>query len=97
MGEWKDIQPGVFRFEKEGDSMEGILLVKRENVGVNNSKAYIIENNDKEQLHVWGSTVLDDKMQLVKEGDKIRIIFKGIQKNAKKQDTKIFQVLKFEE
>ena len=94
---WKNIEPGVWKPEAPEDSVEGVLLVKRSDVGVNNSKAYIIEKDNHEQIHVWGSTVLDNKMELVKEGDKVKIVFKGIQKNQKKQDTKIFQVLKFEE
>ena len=100
MSEWEKIEPGllpVVKFEAEGDSVEGILIAKKENIGANNSKAYVLELPNKEFKHVWGTTVLDNKMQLIKEGDRVRIIYRGIQKNAKKQDTKIFEVLRFKE
>ena len=41
---------------------------------------------------VWGSTVLDDRMQYVKTGKKIRITFEGKTKNKRNQDVNLFRV-----
>ncbi len=89
--EFEIIEPNVWKSEKEGDSVEGTLISQRDEVGPNKSKTYHLEK-DKEQIMVWGSTVLDSRMDFVNIGDYVRITFKGTQKNTKGQDTKIFQV-----
>jgi len=89
--EFEEINPNVCSFEKEGDAVEGILIAKQDNVGVNESKAYHLEKDGK-QMMVWGTTVLNSRMDYVNVGDYIRITFKGTLKNAKGQDTKIFKV-----
>ena len=71
--------PDVFHFEKSGDSIEGIYLKKKTNVGENKANLYIIEVKGK-RVSVWGSTVLDDKMDEVKEGDLITITYLGKEK-----------------
>lgn len=90
---WESVDPGVWKPEKEEDSIEGTLLSKKENVGINESNAYYIETKDGTFM-VWGSTVLDDRMSLIPEGEKVRITYKGIQKNSRGQDVKIFKVEK---
>jgi len=41
---------------------------------------------------IWGSAVLDDRMQYAKIGDKIRITFNGKTKNKRNQDVNLFRV-----
>ncbi len=41
---------------------------------------------------IWGSAVLDDRMQYAKIGDKIRITFDGKTKNKRNQDVNLFTV-----
>jgi len=41
---------------------------------------------------IWGSTVLDDRMQYAKIGDKIRITFDGKTKNKRNQDVNLYTV-----
>lgn len=89
--QWEEVQAGVWKPEKEGDSIEGVLINKKDEVGINNSKAYYIENKDGVHM-VWGSTVLNERMQLVNVGELIKITYKGAQENKKGQPTKIFRV-----
>jgi hypothetical protein len=44
--------------------------------------------------NVWGSAILDERMAFVKQGDKVKITFKGLAKEAKKgrNPAKIFKV-----
>lgn len=91
--EFETIEPNVWKVEKEGDCVEGVLLRKQEKVGVNESMLYNLEK-DGSLIGVWGSTVLDDRMSFVAVGDYVRITFKGVQKNKKNQDVKIFKVEK---
>ena len=88
---WEEIQPGIWKPESEGDSIEGVLISKRKDVGVNNSNAYDIEKENG-QFMVWGSTVLDDRMNFAKIGEKVKITYKETQMNKKGQPVKIFKV-----
>jgi len=46
-----------------------------------------------ESVSVWGSTVLDQRMMLVKIGDKIKITYKGLSEaKAGRQPAKLFKV-----
>ena len=68
--------PSVWTPKKEGDSIQGIYIRKKENVGKNKANIYIL-NVDETMMSVWGSTVLDDKMDHVSVMDEIRITFLG--------------------
>lgn len=69
--------PSVWKPKEEGDSIEGTYIRKKENVGKNKANLYIIEKHDGEKISVWGSTVLDDKMDYVSLGNVIIITFLG--------------------
>jgi hypothetical protein len=92
MDEWKTIEPGVWKPEKEGDNIVGTLVNKKpkdENTGM--SAKYYIENENG-TFFIWGSTVLDDRMQYVKVGLKIRVTYEGKTKNKRGQDVNLFRV-----
>ena len=74
--------PEVWHHEEEGMSIEGIYIKKKENVGENKSNLYILEVGGKLKS-IWGSTVLDDKMDYVSKGDKVRITYRGKDKYKK--------------
>ena len=92
MDEWKTIEPGVWKPEQEGDHIIGVLLNKApkdEQSGL--SARYYIENPEG-TFFVWGSAVIDDRMQYVKVGQKVRITFKGKTKNKRNQDVNLYTV-----
>jgi len=94
LSEWTKIEPGIWRPENEGDSIEGILVGVEDSPRFDN-KNYSLEvkrEGKVEQITVFGTTVLDNKMKYAKIGNQVRIVFKGIEKNQKKQDVKIFDV-----
>ncbi len=91
--EFEEIKPNVWQPKEEGDVIEGVLITKRKNVGPNDSNAYYLEK-DKAQIMIWGSTVLDSRMDFVDVGQYVRITFKGTEPNTKGQPTKIFKVEK---
>ena len=92
MDEWKTIEPGVWKPEKEGDNIIGVLLNKEPKDEISGLSArYYIENQEG-MFFVWGSTVLDDRMQYVKVGSKIRITFEGKTKNKRGQAVNLFKV-----
>ena len=93
MVEWKTIEPGIWKPENKGDSIEGVLVHREAADKLKSMSArYRLDVGNNEFMLVWGSTVMDDKMQLVKEGQKVRITFDGKVKNLKKQDVNIYKV-----
>lgn len=94
MDNWESIEPGIWKPEKEGDMIEGILVKVDEKSGKYESPAYHIETANGEHKTVFGSTVLNNRMSYVNPGDRLRIIFKRLEKNSKNQDVKIFEVLR---
>jgi len=94
MTEYEKVEPGVWKPLNDGDSIEGTLISVQNSTKYENNKIYHMECLDGKQLAIFGTTVLDDRMTFVKVGDKIKIVYKGTQKNAKGQATKIFEVYK---
>lgn len=91
--EFETIEPNIWKPEKDGDSIEGVLVKKSRIKGTNKSWAYHLETKEG-QMMVWGSIILDDRMSYVNEGDIVRITYKGMTKNKRGQDTKLFKVEK---
>ena len=97
MSEWKEVNLGEtwdYKEAKDGDSLEGVYAGKKENVGENDSNIYRIENEEGDAKNVWGSTVLDTRMQNVKIGEEVKIVYKGKKPspNRKGKDYHDFQV-----
>lgn len=89
---YKEINPTDWTYEKEGDFVEGILVNKKDGVGVNKSKLYIIETPEGVK-NVWGAAILDSRMDLVKLGDIVKITYKGLaEAKGGKNPAKIFKV-----
>ena len=92
MDKWKTIEPNVWRPKEKGDYIIGVLINKQPKDEITGLSArYQLENLDGMFL-IWGSAVLDDRMQYAKIGDKIRITFDGKTKNKRNQDVNLFRV-----
>jgi hypothetical protein len=93
--EFQKIEPGVFKPQKEGETVEGTLRsVEESKKYKEGGKIYHLETKEGAQIVVFGTTVLDDRMSYIQVGDFCKIIFKGSQPNKKGQPTKIFEVYK---
>jgi hypothetical protein len=92
MEKWKNIEPGMWKPEKEGDNIIGILVNKEpkdEDAGI--SARYYLENQEG-MFFVWGCAVLDDRMQYVKPGEKVRITYEGKTTNKRNQKVNLYRV-----
>ena len=89
--EWISTDPKPWKPEKEGDTLQGKLVRKKEKGGKYASEAYTIEGEDGLYV-VFGTAVLEDRMRLVQPGDLVRIIYKGTTESDKGNDTKLFTV-----
>ena len=92
--EWKMIQPELWKPENNGDEIIGKLITKDPSkfIGRTNYHLEVTKEGKLSQVTVFGSTVLDDKMQYINLGQIIKIVYKGKQKNKKGQDTNIYEV-----
>ena len=89
---YEEINPEVWTYEKDGDFIEGVLVAFQKDVGVNKSMLYSIETPGGVKS-VWGAAILDSRMNLVKQGDKVRITYKGLaEAKGGKNPAKIFKV-----
>jgi len=89
---YKEIDPTDWKYEKDGDFIEGILARVQKDVGVNRSMLYSLETSEGVK-NVWGATLLDSRMALVKIGQKVKITYKGLaEATSGKNPAKIFKV-----
>lgn len=89
---YKKIEPKVWKPENKGDFIEGILISKAPSSKFPETQQYIIINAAEENITVYGTTILDDRMAAIKISSKIKIVFNGLEQNKKKQDVKMFDV-----
>lgn len=89
---YQEINPTDWKYESDGDFIEGYLVRVQNDVGVNKSNLYSVETPDGVK-NVWGATILDSRMALTKVGDKVKITFKGLaEPQSGKNAAKIFKV-----
>ncbi len=89
---YKEINPTDWVYEKDGDFIEGFLVQKQENIGPNKSMLYSVETPEGVK-NVWGATILDSRMSLVKVGSKVKITYKGkAEAKGGKNPAKIYKV-----
>lgn len=90
---YKKIEDKIFKFEIEGDEIEGELLSKEKGSNYDN-EVYKIKDKNSVTWTCFSTKVLQSQMQSVKIGDFIKIVYAGNKKNPKKgqNDTKLFEV-----
>jgi len=89
---YKEINPTTWVYDEDGDFIEGVLVRVQDNIGENKSMLYSVETSEGVK-NIWGATILDNRMALVKVGDKIKITYKGTAEAKKgKNPAKIFKV-----
>jgi len=74
---YQEVSATDWIYDKEGESIEGILINSQKDIGPNKSMLYSIETPNG-VVNVWGAIILDGKMALTQIGDKIKITFKGL-------------------
>lgn len=67
--------------EKENDSVQGLFVDVKDNVGPNGSKLYTLQKDDGSFVGVWGSAVIDDRMTSIPLGDQVKIVYLGTTKS----------------
>lgn len=90
---YQEVEPKTWEYKDDGNYIAGVLISKKYNLGENKSSLYTLEVEDGEFWLVWGSAVLDERMTLVKEGEKLKITYKGLGTAKPGQNApKIFKV-----
>ena len=73
---FEKVEINTWKPENANDEIVGIFVKAESDVGTNNSMLYHMEV-DKKPMAVWGSVILDQKMNAVKPSDMIKIIYLG--------------------
>ena len=73
---FEKVEINTWKPQEVNESVEGIFLKAEAEVGANSSMLYSIEVEGK-PIAVWGSAVLDTKMNAVHIGDLIKIVYLG--------------------
>ena len=90
--EWKSVEPNVWKYENDGDNIQGVLIDSEPRDEANNLSArYYLSTKDGNTM-IWGSAVLDDRMKMVNKGDLIRITYKGKTRNKAGRNLNLFEV-----
>ena len=92
MERWKTVEPSVWKPRKDGDHIMGILVNKEPKDDTSGLSARYYLENDHGMFFVWGCAVLDDRMQYVKVGNKIRITYEGETTNKRNQRVNLYRV-----
>lgn len=83
------------QWEEYGNFVIGEYLGMQENVGPNASRLYNLRLDDGETVSVWGTTVLDNRIDLLRPpvGSRLTIIYAGESEAKKGQNpAKLFKV-----
>lgn len=73
---FEKVELDTWKPQETNDELVGIFVKAEKDVGANNSMLYNMEVEGK-SISVWGSAVLDPKMNAVKIGDMIKIVYLG--------------------
>ena len=88
--DWREILTDQYKFEKEGDGIQGVLLSREtSSFGVG---AYTIQIDEDHALSILGTTTLDRQMVQVRIGEEVRIAFTGKTKTGSGRFVKLFSV-----
>ena len=75
-----------------GQGIEGELLEIKSNVGPNKSNIYVLKTKEGDKVGVWGSTVIDGRLDGVKIGQSIAIEYLGVTKGKTGKNYKDFKI-----
>ena len=76
---WKRVevsQTPAWEPNKEKE-VSGVLKQVKTKVGPNESNLYVLKREGKEDIAVWGSTVIDSRMEDIELGSEVKIVFLG--------------------
>ena len=74
---------------KIGDKIEGKLI---QTTNKNNQRLYVIEQENKKRIRIWGKTYLNQLMEEIEEGDHIRITYNGLKETQNNRQMKKYNV-----
>lgn len=79
---------------EEQSVLIGTYVNKKENVGINQSNVYVVEEDGKDgATSVWGSAVLDTKFEEIPTGSRVKIEYLGKVKGKGPKPYKDYKVL----
>ena len=82
-----------FKFEKEGDILQGRISERRErDIQGRSFGQYVVEDLNGVSWRVYGNVSLDDALSRVEDGEYIQIVLEGFEETPSGFPTKVFKV-----
>ena len=78
---WEKVEVSPAWDFREENEFEGYFQSVETEVGPNKSTIYYFKKYDGEVVGIWGNTILDSRFKNLKEGDDVKIVYKGKKKN----------------
>ena len=79
---WQKIETApIWDFEEKSEFV-GVYINTEEKVGPNESKLHSFDFKSS-VFGIWGNTILDNRLKQVQSGDKVKIVYLGIEKSEK--------------
>ena len=94
MGEkevWNTIESEAWKPTDEGDQVIGTVVTKAEAKGELSARYHLLGDDGQRHL-IWGTAILDQRLQFVNVGDRVRITYDGVGKNKQDRDMKLYTV-----
>ena len=77
---------------KEGDSIRGFYVAKKNNIGKFNATIYTILTEEDGKQDVWGGAILDSAFESIKMGAEVEIEYMGTKPSDKGNPIKVYEV-----
>lgn len=88
--EWQEVKPQFWEYEKEGDSLEGVVI-GREPSSEGYGNQYYVQTASG-IVTVWGTAVIDARMKFIGDGETIKLVYAGEGKNKRGQRMHEFNI-----
>ncbi len=75
--DWNKVETEFWNPENAGDEISGVFVGLQVDVGENKSNVYTVEVEKGKNINFWGATVLDRKMNSVKVGQEVKVVYLG--------------------
>lgn len=75
-------ESGKFKLQPQ-DSLEGVYMGFKSNIGENNANIYEFKLPNGEMIGVWGSQILDTRLSPLQIGEEVKIVYLGLEQSKK--------------
>ncbi|SRR5258708_3733956 len=92
MVKYESKQVPAWEVAKSGDSVEGKYVERKSEIGKYKSNIYVIEQENKEEIGVWGNKMIDDFFMHLPLNTWVQLVYLGEKEGKNGQSYKTFDM-----